>query len=439
LEVLVDSRRYILDPLYGKIHLPGYVWEVFSAPEIQRLREVRMCNINSLCLTGGANINRFEHAIGTVHLALEWLQAHPFGVSPDEARLFALAALFHDVGSAAFGHSVQYVLEREGYEHESFFDQIRGGVTEGYTYQRTRYEGVYSGLPRRLPKLVSDQELRAISKLVEGKGRLGQLLNGTIDIDNIDNVFRLAYHYGIYRSDDTPQRLARAIDMEDGVLTIEPADLPLIEQWYDIRRELYEYLLLNPDEFSAKAMLQEAIEIARQVEASEFRWADVDHELLKKLHDAHPDSKDIVDRLVVGELYGCFGIFQTGASRGYEMREFDEHRRPLEQAIASFLREEGRGDYGQAWVRVHGIADVNKTQRRITVQPKGSGEAKTIGYPTNRLLLGVFLKNRDLTMTRIDPAEISDEMRRGVTHILGKFLGVTDVESLPLYAEGART
>ena len=38
-------------------------------PEVQRLREVRLCNINSLCITGSANTNRYEHSVGTAFLA----------------------------------------------------------------------------------------------------------------------------------------------------------------------------------------------------------------------------------------------------------------------------------------------------------------------------------------------------------------------------------
>ena len=71
----MQPERYIMDVLYGHLRLPEYVWRVLPAPELQRLREVRLCNINSLCLTGGANINRYEHALGTAHLALELPEA----------------------------------------------------------------------------------------------------------------------------------------------------------------------------------------------------------------------------------------------------------------------------------------------------------------------------------------------------------------------------
>ena len=62
-------NMYIYDALYGKIEFPSLVWKCMLTPEVQRLREVRLCNINSLCITGSANTNRFEHSVGTAFLA----------------------------------------------------------------------------------------------------------------------------------------------------------------------------------------------------------------------------------------------------------------------------------------------------------------------------------------------------------------------------------
>lgn len=44
------ENKYIYDSLYGVIYLPEYVWKVIFTPEVQRLRELRLCNINSLCM-----------------------------------------------------------------------------------------------------------------------------------------------------------------------------------------------------------------------------------------------------------------------------------------------------------------------------------------------------------------------------------------------------
>ena len=61
---------YIWDALYGKIDFSPFVYRCMLTPEVQRLREVRLCNINSLFITGSANTNRFEHSVGTAYLAM---------------------------------------------------------------------------------------------------------------------------------------------------------------------------------------------------------------------------------------------------------------------------------------------------------------------------------------------------------------------------------
>lgn len=48
---------YIWDALYGKIEFSPLVYKCMLSPEVQRLREVRLCNINSLCITGSSNTN----------------------------------------------------------------------------------------------------------------------------------------------------------------------------------------------------------------------------------------------------------------------------------------------------------------------------------------------------------------------------------------------
>src|ERR1035438_554488 len=174
------NDRYIFDALYCVLQYPEYVWATALSTECQRLREVRMCNINSLCLTGGANINRYEHCLGVAHLALECIGRWPLRPADDEARLVVLAALLHDIGTTAFGHSVQYVLDRSGFQHQSFRDIVlahRDGDSSGFTYQHTIAEPIYFGLPRQLHRILSRKDVDIINDIVDGRGTYGPLIS----------------------------------------------------------------------------------------------------------------------------------------------------------------------------------------------------------------------------------------------------------------------
>lgn len=293
-----DLRKapYIFDPLYGIIRLPEFIWKVIPCTELQRLREIRLCNINSFCLVGGANINRYEHAIGTCYLALESLKHWPplNPVSEREQTRFALAALLHDVLNAPFGHSLEYIESKEGYFPEkSFKNVILEKKSQSYEYRKAMLEPFFFGMPKELASKVSEEDISAIGEIIEGKGRFGPLINGKMDLDNIDNVFRFAYHAGISKSTDVPLKLARSLWTENEQLTIKEDALPLVKQWHNVRKRLYEFLLLNPEEFSAKCMLSEVIEFAKIRSKDIFTWHDTDYEFLLKLSKV-PDAREEV-------------------------------------------------------------------------------------------------------------------------------------------------
>jgi uncharacterized protein len=405
-------NRYVYDALYGSVNYPEYLWKVLLCPEVQRLREVRLCNINSLCLTGGANINRYEHSLGTAYLALKCVEAWPDKINDKEKRRIILAALLHDLGTTAFGHSVQYVLDTKGYEHESVYDIVtqEGDVKQGkYNYQRALMEPIYFGMPKRLTHLIPTDDLKAINDMVKGRGPYSPLINGTVDLDNLDNVYRLAYHIGLVNSGKTPLDLARSIWVENGRLVVNDDATSMLEEWYEVRRTLYRYLLLNLDEFSAKCMLEEALFLAQARPSVSFSWHDVDYQLLEKLSNCSYEVGAIISRLMLGDLYGCIGIYSTSNIKAYEMFTDPGTRSSIEKHIENRVRSIGHTSVKSAIIAIHAIKDVNKTQRQIKALT-GSGKTLVIGTPSREVFMGVFFKNVHLSMTSIKQ-ELLEEWR----------------------------
>jgi len=433
------KKRYVYDPLYGIIYLPEFIWDVLDCPEIQRLREVRLCNINSLCLTGGANINRYEHAIGTYYLAKECLDSRPplHPVGEKEQKLFLLAALLHDVASAAFGHSVEYIESKQGFEHEKAFEYVvLGERGEAYEYKRATLEPIFFGLPREIRSKIGENDLETIDKLIAGKSRLGPLINSTMDLDNIDNVYRLGYHIGIVKSGEIPLKLAKSLYIENDALILKKEAVPLVEEWHELRKKLYLLLLLNPEEFSAKCMLTEAIELAKTKSVHPFDWYDVDYKLLEKLSDISSESAIVVSRLMKGDLYGCIAIFSTAKTDNYGFFTDTNSRKQLEDDLNKRIRSKFSPRFKSSLVATHPIIDVNKTERQVRIQTD-DGKIAQIGTSSNRLLIAVFFKNVDLNMYRI--CEISSDVmsgiRREIHTYLSNFLGDPNLGEVDLYGE----
>lgn len=436
----MHKDRYIYDALYGAIYFPDFIWKVLSCPELQRLREIRLCNINSLCLTGGANINRYEHSIGTCYLAQKCLEAWPLQLNNKEKKLVQLAALFHDITSTSFGHSVEYVESRYGFQHQDAFlnviDPSRFLSNDTiYQYQACSLQPIYFGMHGQLLKIIKEKDvLESIGQIISGKGNFGPLINGSIDLDNIDNVFRLSYHIGLVKSGEIPLRLAQSLWVENDKLVVKESAVSLIEEWYEVRRKLYSFLLLNPDEFSAKCMLNEAIEIAKKQSPISFAWSDVDYMLLMKMADLGDQVKGIVSRLMIGDLYDCMAIFSSSEIKKYDVFNDPEVRKELELKISKDIRNTHRGGLKSAMIALHAISDINKTQRKITICTD-TGRTIKIGHPTNRLLIGVFLKNAHPNMFKLgySPEEIAEPVGR-IKKYLSMYLD-DDLKELDLYSE----
>ena len=424
--------RYIWDTLYGRLSLPDYVWHVLPSPELQRLREVRLCNVNSLCLTGGANINRYEHAIGTAHLALQCLKNWPTLIPLGIRKRIVLAALLHDISSGAFGHSVQYVIHPKGFEHESVHHMFAAvDKSRGFSYQHASLAPVFFGMPKHLHNLLDRETSNAIVDLVAGKGYYGPLISAEMDLDNLDNVFRLAYHIGITRDTDTPLHLAQSMWIRSGALAVRQDALSLIERWQDVRKRLYDFLLLNPDEFSAKCMLEQALTYAASKRT--LLWHDVDFELVQKLAEASSDARLIASRLMVGSLYGCFGIYATPEIDWHDRLVPGPLRSRLEESLSMAVRATGLKMLRHASIRIHTIKDAAKTSRRVTVQTD-DGTFVTVGENSHRTLIGVFVENKNLSMDALPRSvtthsAIQDALIRGISSTVGPVL------PLSLYAE----
>ena len=62
------KKKFIRDSVYGDIRLNEIEVEVMDNPQFQRLRRIKQLGLISL-IYPGANHTRFEHSIGTMHIA----------------------------------------------------------------------------------------------------------------------------------------------------------------------------------------------------------------------------------------------------------------------------------------------------------------------------------------------------------------------------------
>lgn len=387
-----NEKRYF-DPLYGAVALTDFEYSLLFLPEVQRLRYVRMCNINSLLVTGASEISRFEHVLGVMRLAKEWLGNNGQNLSEIERSSFLSAAILHDFQTGPFGHSLQYVLEETETEGDFRHEDVAHGHSQNF-HQKADAAASFAGqLFQGATKL--SENWQEISNLIEGSGKLGPLISGTIDLDNIDNVVRLAYHVGVASREDAEIALEMARDFrpKNGMLEVSSTSLPLITRWQDIRSRLYHLLLLDWAEFSAKAMLTKAIETLIDLKfLGSDVWKMTDLEFLEHIERTAvgegQEAKNLAQRVRRGDLYAPLFLGEIQGTDLYESLNVPVAKRQLEKD----LRQEINTYLGASKeTLVHYIKDKGKTNRRIDVVLRGTNEKVSLGASSDRTLIGVFI------------------------------------------------
>ncbi|VVB72865.1 HD domain protein [uncultured archaeon] len=189
----------IRDPVHGYVKLEGLAESLANTPQMQRLRWIKQLGLANLVYPG-ANHTRFEHSLGTYHLAS--LLTRHLGLEEEEGTMVCAAALLHDMGHGPLSHaSESALLPYIRSEHESIVDLLKKG---------------------ELRDVLSDYGLKAadIQAAINGYG-LGQIVSGEIDVDRMDYLIRDAHYTGVAYGVIDRLRLLQKMKLHQGKLVVE--------------------------------------------------------------------------------------------------------------------------------------------------------------------------------------------------------------------------
>ena len=153
-----EKKKFIRDSVYGDISLNKFEEQIMDMPQFQRLRRIKQLGLISL-IYPGANHTRFEHSIGTMNLGSKL--ATELELSNDEIELIRISALLHDIGHGPFSHVSEGVLS---VPHEELTKYV---ITK--TSMRDLLEEKFN--------------INDIVDIVNGKGYLGPIVSGELDVD----------------------------------------------------------------------------------------------------------------------------------------------------------------------------------------------------------------------------------------------------------------
>jgi len=237
---MAPRKRYsvLRDPVHGDIYLTHEELALLDTREMQRLRGVKQLGTAYLVFPGALH-TRFDHSIGSLHMAARMIEsvnlsaeldpAGSTGISEEEARVIRAAALVHDITHIPFGHSIE---DQDG---------IFGRHDRPERFQKLLGEGTEVGRVLREQGLSED----VLAVLGANPGRRippcwSQIVGGTIASDILDYLARDAYFTGLRLSVDPRVTSYFKIDRFTGNLFLDLAKHDLLRE--DILSEIVRLL-----------------------------------------------------------------------------------------------------------------------------------------------------------------------------------------------------
>lgn len=166
------KKKFIRDSVYGDIKLNEIEVEVMDNPQFQRLRRIKQLGLISL-IYPGANHTRFEHSIGTMHIASKL--ADKLDLNQEDKELVRISALLHDIGHGPFSHVSEGVLS---FPHEE--------LTK-YVIKNTAIRDIVE----------KKFDINKIIEIINGEGKFGPIVSGELDADRMDYLLRDSHYTGV--------------------------------------------------------------------------------------------------------------------------------------------------------------------------------------------------------------------------------------------------
>lgn len=207
-ECMLPAKN-IKDPVHGDIEVCGLHLRLLDAPVIQRLRYIRQLGFSYLVYPG-ANHTRFEHSLGTLHLA-DLICRH-LDLDDDERLLITSAALLHDIGHGPFSHAIEPLMEdclHQGHQDIGMLlsDDRTGALLDEF--------GIDPG---------------GIVRVVAGNHPLSGIIYGDLDVDRMDYLLRDAHYTGApYGTVDAHRLIRNTLVTEDGRIVLHESGINAAE------------------------------------------------------------------------------------------------------------------------------------------------------------------------------------------------------------------
>lgn len=298
---MIENQKIVRDPIHGNIKLTGPSIDLLETPEVQRLYNVKQLGFAHLVFPG-AHHTRFEHSLGAYAMAEQVTDI--LQLPSRERELITCAALLHDIGHGPFSHTLESILlEKIGVDHIDLTKKLILGEYEIVNAKEKQFIHAPS-----VPQILSRHEIneRELISIIQGKtykkAYLSQLLNSTIDVDQLDYLIRDAYYTGVAYGMIDVQRLLQTLVIHAGNLMIQRKGISSVENILMARALMYSSVYFHKTVRIAELMLSKALEECSEAEPFNF-FRMTDAEIMSALPTMGSYQLEIATRLKYRELF----------------------------------------------------------------------------------------------------------------------------------------
>ncbi|CAG8694161.1 27080_t:CDS:2, partial [Dentiscutata erythropus] len=297
----------------GYMEFEDWAVKFIDTPQFQRLRDIKQLG-TAFYVFPGATHTRFEHSLGTAHLAYtltKRLQEQQGKNDDDDRNLkcVTLAALCHDLGHGPYSHR---------FEH----DFIQGCLGMEWKHEDGSITMFKDLLEKNSIKLGSndtfhDEDVEIIEALIKGKRnwqtkrKIPKYLfdivsneRNSIDVDKFDYFARDCYYTGVKRSFDFSRLMRLSRVMNDKIVYYYKECYLIYDLFhtrYSLHKTVYKHRIVRAIDHMICDVLKEAKQyLAKKYGFEDFKDAICDAEKYIRLSDSifheieHSDDKEKV-------------------------------------------------------------------------------------------------------------------------------------------------
>ncbi len=267
----------IRDAVHGNIIIGEIEAGIIATPEMQRLRYIRQLDMTYLVFPG-ANHTRFEHSLGTMHVAGEL--AGKMSDKPEEE--LHIVGLLHDIGHGPFSHLTEHFTKKYlKLDHEQIGERMirKSGIKEIIESGGLSF-GKIMGYFRKTDRI--------------------DIVGGPLGADRIDYLMRDSYYTGVAYGIVDYDRTKSMVTPYEGRIAITEGGIPIAESLLIARYFMFTNVYYHHTKAIANKMLQRAVGSALENgEITADEMIDMnDWTLLERLKE-YP----LVDRIMKRNLY----------------------------------------------------------------------------------------------------------------------------------------